>query len=76
MFVTAGMFHKKRKGRRARSSRLPILPLTGNPVSLTEGGLPVVCWPALFNPKSRKNVAKLLGGARESLRILYGFRLA
>ena len=29
----------------------PFFPLRGIPISLTEGGLPVVCWPALFNQK-------------------------
>jgi len=27
-----------RKGRQARSSCLPFIPLSGNPISLTEGG--------------------------------------
>ena len=29
---------ENKKGRRARSSRLPVIPLSGNPISLTEGG--------------------------------------
>src|SRR6516165_7549636 len=28
----------KNEGRQARSSRLPVIPLSGNPISLTEGG--------------------------------------
>jgi hypothetical protein len=36
-------------------------PLRGIPISLTEGGLPVVCWPAPLNQK----MGKLL---RESVR--------
>jgi len=31
--------------------------LTGNPISLTEGGLPVVCWPNSDNTKTVKSVA-------------------
>jgi len=30
----------------------PFFPLRGIPISLTEGGLSVVCWPALFNQKT------------------------
>jgi len=51
-------------------------PLTGNPISLTEGGLPVVCWPARFNPKSAKFVAGKCKKRPQSLRNLYNFRLA
>jgi hypothetical protein len=29
---------RKKERRRARSSRLPVIPLSGNPTSLTEGG--------------------------------------
>src|SRR5579859_34936 len=38
-------------------------PLRGIPISLTEGGLPVVCWPALLNQKIGK---KLRPKARKS----------
>jgi hypothetical protein len=47
-------FGEKKKGRRARSSRLPWFPFRGSPVSLTEGGWPVVCWPGYETPAERK----------------------
>ena len=32
----------------------PFFPLTGKPVSLTEGDWPVVCWPTPIIPNTRK----------------------
>jgi len=38
MFCLAGLGMGKEEGRQARSSCLPFIPLSGNPISLTEGG--------------------------------------
>src|SRR3984893_13158805 len=46
--------HVFRSRRRARSSRLPWSPFGDSPAGLTEGGQPVVCWPARLNPGLRK----------------------
>ena len=54
----------------------PFFPLRGIPISLTEGGLSVVCWPALFNQKMGKNVAEGRKKKQKYLRNLYNFRLA
>ena len=32
----------------------PRVPFRGSPASLTEGGWPVVCWPAYIIPEERK----------------------
>jgi PAS domain len=44
----------QKSGRRARSSRLPMSPFGECPASLTEGGQPVVCWPAYETPQTEK----------------------
>ena len=54
----------------------PFFPLRGIPISLTEGGLSVVCWPALFNQKNGKFVAGEYNKKSRSLRNVYNFRLA
>jgi len=50
----------------------PFFPLRGIPISLTEGGLPVVCWPALFNQKK----GKLLRESARKSKNLYGIFIA
>src|SRR5579871_5692760 len=45
---------RNKKERRARSSRLPSSPFGECPTALTEGGQPVVCWPAHETPLRRK----------------------
>src|SRR5438270_8473279 len=47
-------FKQNKSGRRARSSRLPGSPFGECPASLTEGGQPVVCWPAYETPENEK----------------------
>ena len=49
-----GSLNQNKSGRRARSSRLPGSPFGECPASLTEGGQPVVCWPAYETPENEK----------------------